>query len=166
MKINKAYQSIIFISFLFFSLSCQKFIEIKTDDYTIKVPKSNTFETNIKKDTTNIDIQKNKNIYSIWVIRKNKFEYLSMNDCVSKELEFFIEGKKTANIITKKTRINGYDAKIISGVTKDKPIRYFWTFAVFQKNFYYYILRIYSTESKYSFNEYTNSKIIHSFHLK
>lgn len=166
MKINKRLLTKIFIISLFLNISCQKFTKITTDDYSIKIPDTEIYNKSIFKDSIEVGSSKNIDKFSVSVIRKNKYEFLSENECIASELEYFIHDKDSKNISTKKAKINGTDAIIFNGINYENNTKTYWTFAIFTKEYYYYILRIFSTETKLNLNKYYNSKIINSFHIK
>jgi len=166
MKINKGLLTKIFIFSLFLNICCQKFTKITTDDYSIKIPNTEIVQKSINKDSLEVGNSKNVEKFSVCVIRKNKYEFLSENDCIASELEYFIHDKNTKNISTKKTKINGINAIIFSGINYENNTKTYWTFAIFSQEYYYYILRIFSSETKFNLNKYYNSKIINSFHIK
>jgi len=165
MKIYNLYRIIIFNIFIIFSFSCQDYLNIETEDYNIKIPKLEQSKNFIQKDSSNIFSKNENEIFSICVIKKNKYNFISINDCVSKELEYFLKEKTTDVITTQNTYINGLKAVIINGKIYDKSTNY-WSFAVLQKDNYYYIVRVFSLETKFGFNEYNNSKIIQSLKIK
>ncbi len=156
---------ILILSVLFFA-GCKKYTVIETDEYIFELPVSDIEKQQYSNKKTEIILDKKNTDYTVWVIRKNKREYISIDECVSKELSFFLEAKETENLITKNTEINGIKSVVISGVNLNKKQKCYWSFAVVPSGYYYYILRVISFETKFSFNEYYNNKIIRSFKVK
>jgi len=165
MKLNKVV-IVFFFLITVLAIGCKRYRIIETDEYYFKFPETTIDNQSIGKDTTNILLDNNKEEYSVWVIRRNKNAFLSINDCVSKELNFFLAGKETKNLVTRNTQISGYNAVVINGVNTYDDENYFWTFAVVPNDYYYYIIRVTSDKTDYSFNEFFNDKIIRSFYLK
>lgn len=157
---------VLFFLITVFSFGCKNYKVVETDEYYFNLPETNFEEQNIGLDTTNILIDNKHEEYSVWVIRRNKNAFLSINDCVSKELNFFLAGKNTYNLVTRNTQINGYNSVVINGVNDYLDQTYFWSFAVVPSPYYYYIIRVSSNQIKSSFNEFYNDKIIKSFRLK
>lgn len=165
MKLNKVVIAFFFLISIL-ALGCKKYKIIETDEYYFKFPEATVEAQLIKKDTTNVLLDNNNEEFSVWVIRRNKNAFLSINECVSKELNFFLAGKDTKNLVTRNTLINGYNAVVINGVNNYGNEKYFWSFAVIPNDFYYYILRVTSDKTSISFNEFYNDEIIRSFNLK
>ncbi|MBN2662258.1 MAG: hypothetical protein JXR68_01300 [Bacteroidales bacterium] len=165
MKLNKVVIALFFLISIL-ALGCKKYKIIETDEYYFKFPEANVESQTIKKDTTNVQLDNNSEEFSVWVIRRNKNAFLSINECVSKELNFFLAGKDTKNLVTRNTQISGYNAVVINGVNNYDDLKYFWSFAVVPNEYYYYIIRVTSDKTSKSFNEYYNDEIIRSFNLK
>ncbi len=162
----KDVQYIIFFVIIFSAIGCKNYKVIETDEYYLKFPVTTIEQNDINKDTTNIILTNQTEEYSVMIIRRNKNAFLSLNECVSKELNYFLDGKNTKNLVTRNTQISGYNAVVINGVNKFNTDNYFWSFAVISNKYYYYILRITSYKTDNSFNEFYNDQIIRSFHLK
>jgi len=159
----------LFFLFLIIGLfSCNRFEKVETDDYVIKIPSVKMSELS-QGDIDNYSFKGNKTNYSIVVLKKNKTSFVDVNKCIAEELAFFIKGRKTEKITTEEKEINGQKASIVSGVfyeNNDSTKKVFWHFAVFQSQYYYYILRIYCNTSNLEKNKKVTSKIIESFKLK
>ncbi len=166
MNVKKLFLILFSISIILFQFSCKQYTTIENDEYILKIPNFNIASSKQFADSTSLKIKHKNDKFSVWVIRKNKFEFLSLNDCVSKELAYYIESQDYSNITTKNTQIHGNDAIIISGVTKGDDYDCYWSFAIIPTDYFYYIIRVSSHGRNMSFNEYYNSKIINSFILK
>lgn len=154
------------VAILIFSSGCKKYSNFETDEYFLKFPTTQSYLPEHTKDTTIVKLKLKKTQYNVSVITKNNIDYYTLNDCVSKELDCFLQGKNTKNIVTKETKINGSDATLINGVNILNDTKIYWSFAVIPSDYKYYIIRVSSQESFLSFNEYFNQEIIYSFHLK
>ena len=167
MNRNHIIYLIFYISLLIFSYGCQQYSSFETDEYYLKLPSSHNSLPKYKTDTTIFNIEFKKSQYNVSVITKKNKDYVSINACISAELESFLQDKNTKNVITEETKINGNDATIVSGVNIYNNKRNYWAFAVISTDLNkFYIIRIVSENSFLSFNEYYNQKIIHSFHIK
>jgi len=166
MNVKKLFFILFSVSILLSVAACKRYTTIENDEYILKIPNFSITSSKQYADSTSLKITHNNDEYSVWVIRKNKFEFLSLNDCVSKELAYYIESQDYSNITTKNTQINGKNAIIISGVTKTQDFDCYWSFAIIPTDFFYYIIRVSSHGGKFTFNEYYNSEIINSFILK
>jgi hypothetical protein len=168
MNINFLKKSIFFIA-MFLFLACNNYDKYETDDYILKIPHI-AYNIKPEKDSIQIFFKKHQTKISVCVIKKSRFEFTpqnELNDCLAKELSNFMLAKQTANIITRHTEINGYAAIEVSGTnTLKNNEKYYWTFAIIPTKYFFYIIRLYSPMTNYSFNEYIHQKIINSFYLK
>lgn len=148
--------------------SCNNFETVETDNYTIKIPEVEK-RTEIGNGTDKYLSKRKKTSYSIIVFKKDKSSFVNENSCIAEELAYFIKGRKYEKIKSEKKNINGVDATIVNGVFYDDTQnnkKVFWNFAVFQSQYYYYVVRIYCDETNYEKNLKISSKIIESFSLK
>lgn len=148
------------------NIGCERFSNFETDEYYLKLPSPKNYVPQHTKDTSFLKIEYKKTQYNVSVITKNTFDCITLNDCISKELKCFLEGNETKNVVTSETEINGIPATVISGVNLFPDEKIFWTFAIIPQEYKYYVIRITSEGSLFSFNEFYNQKIINSFHLK
>ena len=157
---------IIFLISILIFISCTNTSKLETDDYYINL-------TNIKPkfvtaDSSIFTLTKNNQNYKIIVLKRNKFIYNGdmTDNCVADQLSVFMKKGKTKNIILKREKINGVPCVIVSGTNYEAENNIYWTFAIFQTKYYFYILRISSQQAKGSFNENYHQKIITSFVIK
>ncbi len=152
---------LLIVALSFFTYSCQKKVKVETEEYSIKLPSQANFINN------NIDtLDQEQNLFAVIVFRKNKTDYLSIDDCLSSELPFMLEGKNSYNVVSFSTSIDGKKALISRGVNILKNRKIFWLVAVVQTKYYYYIIRVISGKNTFKFNELQMEKIANSFHLK